>query len=178
MSADTPTLLQIKMREFRKRTGLTIREISRKIGWKSGTTYHHYESIYKKAHLSAEVFLKVKPVFLEYGIPEEEINVLFPWAGINETREEPTPNEKPAQSQLRLVSDTAQPLNSEILNMCFEALRNVELLQGVSLTMRQRTDIAYTLYQYGIEQLNAEQPPQIDEVTATIAYKQIIDSQL
>lgn len=66
-----------KLKELRRRAGLSLREMAREIGW-GATRYQHYEDRYKKPFLPTEVLDAVWPILTRRGVSPKDLEKLAP----------------------------------------------------------------------------------------------------
>jgi DNA-binding XRE family transcriptional regulator len=67
-----PTSAATRLRELRKKAGMSIRDLAKAIG-RRHTTYVFYETAYKKKYLPMDLVTDLIPVFEEHGISMEEV---------------------------------------------------------------------------------------------------------
>lgn len=58
-----------KLRHLRRRSGLSVRAVTEKLGYKSPASYNLYETRYEKAYLPLEFVKKLIPCFVGLGHP-------------------------------------------------------------------------------------------------------------
>lgn len=66
-----------KLKRLRSKTNLGPTELSKALGRPQKSGYTYYEDGYKKEFLPLEIFLILKPIFIDAGIPEEEFDTLM-----------------------------------------------------------------------------------------------------
>jgi phage repressor protein C with HTH and peptisase S24 domain len=71
-----------KLKEIRRRAGLSIREVAEALGMEHGSSYQHYEDRYRKPLLPLDLTQKLVPIFARAGADPAELYAL---AGVDAT---------------------------------------------------------------------------------------------
>jgi phage repressor protein C with HTH and peptisase S24 domain len=71
-----------RLKEIRRRAGLSIREVAEALGMEHGSSYQHYEDRYRKPFLPLDLVQKLVPIFAKAGAPGAELYAL---AGVDAT---------------------------------------------------------------------------------------------
>ncbi|HEY5209913.1 MAG TPA: LexA family transcriptional regulator [Stellaceae bacterium] len=65
-----------RLKEIRRRAGLSIREVAEALGMEHGSSYQHYEDRYRKALLPLDLTQKLVPIFSQAGADPAELYAL------------------------------------------------------------------------------------------------------
>lgn len=71
-----------RLKEIRRRAGLSIREVAEALGMEHGSSYQHYEDRYRKPLLPLDLTQKLVPIFAKAGTDPAELYAL---AGVDAT---------------------------------------------------------------------------------------------
>jgi transcriptional regulator with XRE-family HTH domain len=71
-----------RLKEIRRRAGLSIREVAEALGMEHGSSYQHYEDRYRKPLLPLDLTQKLVPIFAKAGADPAELYAL---AGVDAT---------------------------------------------------------------------------------------------
>jgi phage repressor protein C with HTH and peptisase S24 domain len=71
-----------RLKEIRRRAGLSIREVAESLGMEHGSSYQHYEDRYRKPLLPLDLMQKLVPIFAKAGADPAELYAL---AGVDAT---------------------------------------------------------------------------------------------
>lgn len=71
-----------RLKEIRRRAGLSIREVAEALGMEHGSSYQHYEDRYRKPLLPLELTQRLVPIFAKAGADPAELYAL---AGVDAT---------------------------------------------------------------------------------------------
>jgi transcriptional regulator with XRE-family HTH domain len=75
-----------RLKEIRRRAGLSIREVAEALGMEHGSSYQHYEDRYRKSLLPLALVQKLVPIFTRAGADAAELYAL---AGVDATGRHP-----------------------------------------------------------------------------------------
>jgi len=65
-----------RLKEIRRRVGLSIREVAEALGMEHGSSYQHYEDRYRKPLLPLDLTQKLVPIFAKAGADPAELYAL------------------------------------------------------------------------------------------------------
>ncbi|MGH7075447.1 MAG: XRE family transcriptional regulator, partial [Stellaceae bacterium] len=65
-----------RLKEIRRRAGLSIREVAEALGMEHGSSYQHYEDRYRKPLLPLDLVQKLMPIFARAGADPAELYAL------------------------------------------------------------------------------------------------------
>ncbi len=88
-----------RLKEIRRRVGLSIREVAEALGMEHGSSYQHYEDRYRKPLLPLDLTQKLVPIFAKAGADPAELYAL---AGVDASGSHLL-GTKPAEDDPRII---------------------------------------------------------------------------
>jgi phage repressor protein C with HTH and peptisase S24 domain len=88
-----------RLKEIRRRVGLSIREVAEALGMEHGSSYQHYEDRYRKPLLPLDLTQKLVPIFAKAGADPAELYAL---AGVDASGSHLL-GAKPAEDDPRII---------------------------------------------------------------------------
>ncbi len=122
--------IALKLKEIRRRSGLSIAQVSKAMGFHTASGYQHYEDRYKKDFLPADKIESFKTVFCPYGIEPGEIESL--------ARPTKSVFTEPHRSTYNMPSLGDKKMAKYIAGLAFEATNYAnELIKDGQLSLEQ-----------------------------------------
>lgn len=131
--SDGISKISIKLRELRTRAGYSLLDMAKIMGAKHKSNYQYFETkAFKGNCLPTDLIRKIRPSLIKKGIPAKEIDNL---------------------SYLCLAGTDNDPLNHEVLIMCFENVEEAEELIGHNMENEEKAQLVDSIYRQCLYEL-------------------------